>query len=124
MCDCFWRWRSSGDPRRHAMKLRVALRLEVPHHFIKGFAGTRAGSVEHPRAFGATKTPKAFSSIHTSRRGIRVLGSVCDTSHSPRENFLGEETGRGDMNSTLSVQLYCQETEYRNQWLHVAPGYS
>jgi hypothetical protein len=41
-------------------KLFVALRLEVPHHFIKGIASGRAGSVEHPGAFGATKTPKAF----------------------------------------------------------------
>ena len=41
------------------------------------------------------KPRKRFSSIHTSLRSTRILGSVCDTSHSPRENFLGEETGRG-----------------------------
>jgi hypothetical protein len=41
------------------------------------------------------KPRKRFSSIHTSLRSIRILGSVCDTSHSPRENLLGEKTGRG-----------------------------
>jgi hypothetical protein len=41
------------------------------------------------------KPQKRFSSIHTSLRSNRILGSVCDTSHSPRENFLGEVTGTG-----------------------------
>ena len=41
------------------------------------------------------KPRKRFPSIHTSLRSIRILGSVCDTSHSSRENFLGEETRRG-----------------------------
>jgi hypothetical protein len=54
------------------------------------------------------KPRKRSLSIHTSLRSIRILGSVCDTSHSPRENFLGEETGRGGTNSTLIVQLCCQ----------------
>jgi len=54
----------SGIPRvigaNMGCKLFVALRLEVPHHFIKGIAGGRAGSVEHPSTSGATKTSKAF----------------------------------------------------------------
>jgi hypothetical protein len=37
-------------------KIIVALRLEVPQHFIKRFAGWRIRSVEHPGAFGATPT--------------------------------------------------------------------
>jgi hypothetical protein len=39
-------------------KLFVALQLEVPHHFIKGIASGRARGVEHPSAFGASKTAK------------------------------------------------------------------
>jgi hypothetical protein len=41
------------------------------------------------------KPQKRLSSIHTSLRSNRILGSVCDTSHPPRENFLGEVTGTG-----------------------------
>ena len=41
-------------------KLLVALRLEVLHHFIKGIASGRTGSVEHPGTFGTTKTPEAL----------------------------------------------------------------
>ena len=37
-------------------KLFVALRLEVPHHFIKGIADGRAGGLEDPGACGATET--------------------------------------------------------------------
>jgi len=39
-------------------KLLVALRLKVPHHFIERLASGRAGSLEDPGAFGATKIPK------------------------------------------------------------------
>jgi hypothetical protein len=42
------------------MKLSVALQLEVPHRFIERFTSGRARSVEHPSAFGATKTPKTY----------------------------------------------------------------
>jgi hypothetical protein len=41
-------------------KLPVALRLEVAHHFIEGFASGRTRSVEDPDTFGATKTPKSL----------------------------------------------------------------
>jgi len=37
-------------------KLFVALRLEVPHQFIKGFASERIRRGEHPNAFGAAPT--------------------------------------------------------------------
>ena len=42
-------------------ELIVALQLEVPHHFVKGFADGRAGGLEHPGTFGATKTSKTHS---------------------------------------------------------------
>ena len=67
------------------------------------------------------KPRKRSLSIQTSLRSIRILGSVCDTSHSPRENLLGEETGEGKTNSTLIVQLCCQRTECRNQRIRWKP---
>jgi hypothetical protein len=42
-------------------KLSIALQLEVPHHFVKGFASGRAGRLEHPGTFGATKPSKTPS---------------------------------------------------------------
>jgi len=42
-------------------KLLVALQLEIPHHFIKGFARGRAGGLEGPGACGTTKTTKMTS---------------------------------------------------------------
>ncbi len=41
-------------------KLLVALQLKVPHHFIERVARGRAGRIEDPGAFGATKTPKTL----------------------------------------------------------------
>jgi hypothetical protein len=41
-------------------ELSVALRLKVLHHFVKRPARGRAGRVEEPAAFGATKTPKTL----------------------------------------------------------------
>jgi len=39
-------------------KLFVALRLEVPRQFIKGFASESIRRGEHPNAFGAAPTMK------------------------------------------------------------------
>jgi hypothetical protein len=38
----------------------VALQLKVLHHFVERFACGRAGRLEDPGTFGATKTPKTL----------------------------------------------------------------
>ena len=65
------------------------------------------------------KPRKRFSSIHTSLRSIRILGSVCDTSHSPRENFLGEETGRGrnELDIDSAVMLPTDRVRESAAWM-------
>jgi hypothetical protein len=42
------------------LKLFVALKLEVAHHFIERFAFRSTGRFEPPSTFGATKTPKTL----------------------------------------------------------------
>ena len=79
-------------------KLPVALRLEIPHHFIKRLARGRARRVEDPRTFGATETPKTLPfdpyqlpshcaphrrARERTREGVymRPIGMVCRASY-------------------------------------------
>jgi len=50
----------------------VALQLKVAHHLIERFAGRRVGRVEHPIAFGTTKTLKTRL-LNPCQRTVHVL---------------------------------------------------
>src|SRR5580692_9431018 len=105
---------SLGDPPRHAMKTlhRAATRSSASFH--QRNCQWRTGSVEHPGAFGATKTSKTYFFDPYKPAGHLFLGSVCDT-YSSSENVLGGDRQGGGNELEIDVQLCYQQTERRNQ---------